>query len=268
MAGEVIIRHAGPSGRSWLARVQYWIYSSWFLMMVKYRKTLLGPLWLMVGPAVLVFALGQLYATINSVNLAYFVPFLTVGIIVWSLMIALIDGGTNVFFHNRDKIIHSGTPLLDVIMTNIFTAMLKLIHHLVILVVVYIIYRWGLSLYVFVSVLGVLILMYNGIWWAIVMGILGVRFRDVSEIVTAIMGAMFFLTPILWTPDAPGRGGMLGPYLTYNPLYHFLEIIRAPIMGEPIDALSWMVVGTITVVGTVIAWLFHRRFAHLLPTWF
>jgi ABC-2 type transport system permease protein/lipopolysaccharide transport system permease protein len=193
------------------AQWQYWIYASWFKIAVRYRKTILGPLWLIAGPAVMVGMLGFLFATIANIDIRVFTPHLALGIVIWSLISAFVNSGTTVIFHNRPKIIHSAMKLIDIVMVNIFTALLQFLHHVTIIVATYLIFPWDITPYAFVSLIGLILLIINGVWYAIVFGILGVRFRDISEVVSTIMGAMFFVTPILWMAGSDGRGGILGP---------------------------------------------------------
>ena len=39
------------------------------------------------------------------------------------------------------------------------------------------------------------------------------------------------------------------PYVELNPVMHFVEIVRQPLLGQPIVWRHWAVVGVITVVG-------------------
>ena len=149
------------------ARWQYWLYASWFNIALRYRKTTLGPLWLLAGPAILVGALGYLYATIGGVSVDVFVPHLAVGIIVWSLIGAFMNSGTTVVYHNRPKMLHSAVKLLDVVMINICVAILQFFHHIVIFFVVYFIFRWELTPAVFISFIGLFLLVINGVWYSI-----------------------------------------------------------------------------------------------------
>ena len=118
------------------------------------------------------------------------------------------------------------------------------------------------------SLIGLGLLVINGIWYSVVFGILGLRFRDISEIIIAVMGALFFLTPILWMPESAGRGGILGPYLTFNPFYHYMEIVRAPLLGNPIEPFTWFVVLSLTAIGIVMALVFNKLFSKNIATWF
>jgi len=164
--------------------------------------------------------------------------------------------------------LHSAVKLIDVVMINICVAILQFFHHIVVLFVVYLIFRWEITPKAFISLIGLGLLIINGVWYSIVFGILGVRFRDISEIILAMMGALFFLTPILWMPESAGRGGILGPYLTFNPFYHYMELIRAPLLGNPIEIFSWIVVLSITVIGIITAFAFNKMFSKQLATWF
>lgn len=250
------------------ARWQYWLYASWFQIALRYRKTTLGPLWLLAGPTILIGALGYLYATIGGVEISVFVPHLAVGIIVWSLMVSFMNSGTTVIYHNRSKMLHSAVKLIDVIMISICVALLQFLHHIVVLLGVYLIFRWEITPSIFISIIGLAILVINGMWYSVVFGILGLRFRDISEIIIAVMGALFFLTPILWMPESAGRGGILGPYLTFNPFYHYMEIVRAPLLGNPIEPFTWIVVLSLTAIGIVIALVFNKVFSKHIATWF
>ena len=71
------------------------------------------------------------------------------------------------------------------------------------------------------------------------------------------MQLFFTMTPIIWTTDlltggAPGSAEAIVEFLAkLNPFYHFIEIFRAPLVGQAQSWTHWAVVGVITVVGLV-----------------
>ena len=117
------------------------------------------------------------------------------------------------------------------------------------------------------SLAGLAIIILNGIWVTRLFGILGARYRDLSEVFQAVMRIAFLATPIIWIPGAGMRGGVMGAFLIFNPFYHFIEIVRAPLLGTPIAAMSWGIVAAITSIGFGLSWLVSRRFAPLVPLW-
>ena len=107
----------------------------------------------------------------------------------------------------------------------------------------------------------------NAYFYSFVFGIIGVRYRDLSEVFTALSRIFLLATPIIWMPDFGGRGEIIGAYLDYNPFYHFLEIFRAPLLGNQIEALSWYVVGAITAIGFIVSFLFYRKYKDTIAIW-
>jgi ABC-type polysaccharide/polyol phosphate export permease len=127
------------------------------------------------------------------------------------------------------------------------------LHQVVIIVAVFVIFQLAVGFYGLVSLIGLALLIGNGIWLTFVFRIVGARYRDLSEVVQAVMRIAFLATPIIWMPAQEGRGDVLGAFLTCNPFYHFLELIRAPLLGNPIAPLSWLVVLFTTVAGFFLA---------------
>jgi len=210
--------------------------------------------------------LGLLYATISNIPIEVFVPHLALGLIVWSLITSLINAGTKIILGNKPKLL-LGVSLNDILMVHIFTSFLKFMHVLLISIGVWFLYKWQVTPYALLSIIGIFLILLNGYWFSIVFGILSTRFQDIPELMTALLGAMFFLTPIIWMPGYSGRLDILGPYLTFNPLYHFMELVRAPILGNVINPISPIVVICITIFGFLLAALFYRRFSDHLVIW-
>ena len=244
-----------------------WLYSAYFNFLIRYRKTLLGPAWLLVGPTLFIVTLGLLFAQIGGTDPAIFVPHLTIGFIVWTLITGFVTHSTTVFQRNRPQILQGGMTLTDIVMVDAFSTILHFLHQVILIIAVFVIFGIGVSFYALLSLAGLALLIANGIWLTLFFGIVGARYRDLSEVVQAIMRIAFLATPIIWMPGGVGRGGIMGAFLTFNPFYHFLELVRAPLLGNPISPLSWLVVLSITAAGFASAHFFYQRFSRQVPLW-
>lgn len=233
---------------------------------LKYRKTALGPLWVMVSPAMFVGFLGFMYSKVNTVSLDVFVPHLAIGYITWLFISTLVNQGATLFVSRRQELLQGRIVVTDIVFSSIFLSLLQYAQQALIIVAVLIFYQTAFGIYSLVSLVGVFILFLNGLWVTIFFGILGARYRDLAEVVTAVMRLAFFITPIIWIPK-DGQGGVLGAFLIFNPFYHYLELVRAPLLGQPIMMISWIVVGTITSVGFILSTLLYKRTARFLPIW-
>ena len=81
----------------------------------------------------------------------------------------------------------------------------------------------------------------------------------------------FYVTPIVWmTNTLKDQGGAVAGrarIAEINPLYHYLEIVRAPMINQPVDAYHWGIVAICTVVGLLITLLAMRQMRFRVPYW-
>jgi ABC-2 type transport system permease protein/lipopolysaccharide transport system permease protein len=100
---------------------------------------------------------------------------------------------------------------------------------------------------------------------ALLLGMVGARFRDVGPIVASMIQIVFFLTPIFW--DARTLHGHVVWLLQANPFFAMIEIVREPLMGNPVLLSSWELSGATLVVGWIVAFAFFARFRSRVPFW-
>ena len=111
----------------------------------------------------------------------------------------------------------------------------------------------------------------NVVWASFVIGIFSTRFRDIAPIMQSLTLLLFVLTPIFWTTkslhDQGGQMSERAKLAELNPLFHYLEIVRGPLIGEPVARYHWYIVIAITVVGWVLALLAMKKFRSRVPYW-
>lgn len=102
-------------------------------------------------------------------------------------------------------------------------------------------------------------------------GIIATRFRDVAPLLEALTQLLFYVTPIVWmTNTLKDQGGAVAGrarIAEINPLYHYMEIVRAPMIGEPVAAYHWWIVIGCTVLGLLIAGLVMRKWRFRVSYW-
>ena len=98
-------------------------------------------------------------------------------------------------------------------------------------------------------------------WMSLAVGVLSTRYRDIPQLVTNFIQVMFFLTPIFWSPlTLPNRPA----FVTLNPFYHLIEIVRAPLLGDVVSSASWALCIGMAAAGLgFTAWLYRRAHARI-----
>jgi lipopolysaccharide transport system permease protein len=104
----------------------------------------------------------------------------------------------------------------------------------------------------------------NALWVGVLLGTLCARFRDIPQIVQSLMRVAFFLTPVIWMPDQLGARAYLA---LFNPFTYFVELIRAPLIGQVPSALTWGLALAVTLSGWTLAGVAFVRFRGRVPYW-
>ena len=76
----------------------------WLDIKLKYRGSVLGPFWLTLSTAVMVAAMGGIYATLFRMNLHEYLPFLTLSLVLWGFVGAVVNEGCNSFVQQETMI--------------------------------------------------------------------------------------------------------------------------------------------------------------------
>jgi len=250
--------------REGLAAVHIWGMLGWQEIRLRYRRSTLGPLWLTAGMGVLVLGMGPLYGKLLGQNLTVYLPFLTVGLISWTMIAALMNDSCNAFTHAESMIKQVKLPLSLHALRVVWKNLIMFAHNFLVLVVVlaFVPQNWGWN--VVLLPLSLFLLAFNAWWVGIFLGMAGARFRDITPIVGSVVQILFFVTPVLWPIEQLGRHSWAG---LINPFYHFVEIVRAPLLGREIASLSWLVVIVVTVGGWLLTFLIFSRVRTRIAYW-
>jgi ABC-2 type transport system permease protein len=249
-----------------------WGYLGWQDIKQRYRRSVLGPLWISISMGVLATGLGVLYAALFSIPIETFLPYVATGLLIWNFISGCILEGSEVFIANEGLIKFLPAPLSLHVYRLVWRQTLFFLHNLVIWLVLILIFPQPISWTLLLAVPAFLLLMINGGWIAIVSGVIATRFRDIPPIMASVVQLTFYLTPIVWqydklrlspNPQVAERARLA----ELNPVMHFLEILREPMLGTQVVWLHWYVVGVITVLGWALALLVMRNYRSRVAYW-
>lgn len=247
----------------------FWLYYAWVDTLLRYRSMLLGPLWPTLSTAIFILLIGFLFGHVLDVPRSEFMKHLSVGYVLWVFILESVVQACTIFRENRPFILNGRIRYTDFILKHVTRVTIHFLHNLPVPVAIFIIFGLDVSFEGAVtSALAVIVFALNAIWVGAAVAIIGARWADLSEMLQSAMRFFFLASPIIWMVDeASGRGGVLGIFLYLNPFFHFLEVIRGPLMGHAVNDVSWLVVGSVTVVGLMIGAFIYRRFVRYVPLW-
>lgn len=275
--------------RQGLAQRELWAHLGWQDIKQRYRRSVLGPLWITISMGVTAIGLGILYSVLFNQKLPVFLPYVTTGFIVWNFINGCITEGMSTFVANEGLIKHLPAPLTVYALRTVWRQTLMFLHNMIVYVIMVAIYftyldqRYqmvtpggqvhpGIGLWSLSAIPAFVLLALNGLSLTLLVGIISTRYRDIPQVINSVIQLAFYLTPIVWSPDtlfgsASDNRGWAKVVFQFNPLYHFVQVLRAPLIGQHVDWWSWATVGGITVLGWALALIAMRNYRSRVSYW-
>lgn len=231
----------------------------------RYRRSALGPFWITLSMVISIVAIGLVYGNLFGVELKGYLPYLTVGFILWSFISTVVVESCGVITGAESIIKQIRLPFGVFILRMVWRNLLILAHHSVVLVIVLVIFDAWVDVNILLLVLAMGINIIAGIFLSYILGAVCCRYRDVAQIINSVMQVVFYVTPVIWKADILKNNKWI---LDFNPFYYFLEIIRYSLIGG--DQFSWLPwMGSIgwTVGLYILATVTFKRCENKLALW-
>jgi lipopolysaccharide transport system permease protein len=209
-------------------------------------------------------AMGVLYARLLGQSPDSYLPYLAVGVVLWTFMSTSANELCLAFIGAENLVKQVKLPLTVHVTRVVWRNLLILFHNAVILVPIAIFYGRSGPLALVSAVFGVALLAISAICMGLILGTLCARFRDIPPIVQNLIQIVFFLSPILWRPEVLGDRIWVAHV---NPIFHFIEIVRAPLTADTIPATSWAVAGMVFLMLATASFLLLIKFRARVAYW-
>lgn len=248
-----------------MAAWRFWTMLAWTDIKQRYQRSTLGPLWMSISMSLMVGVLAVIYGSIFKMPLSDYVLYLAAGMITWLFVSNSVLEGTTAFIISEGIIKQSAIPLSIYVYRVIWRSLIVMLHNAAVLLVIFPILRPISALNPLAMLGGLLLVMANLFVVVLILATLCTRFRDLPPIVTSLMQVTFYVTPILYEPSQLPE--QLRLIAHYNPLYHVIDLVRRPLIGELPEPTSYFVaLGTLIVAGAF-AFLFFTRFRERVAYW-
>jgi ABC-type polysaccharide/polyol phosphate export permease len=244
-----------------------WGRLGWLEVKRRYRRTVIGPFWSSISLAVYVVAVGILGSGLWNQSTHEYLPFLVSGMLIWIFIFTIVTESCGLFIHGSDlfgKFSFNYSLLAYALVWRSFTTFLH--NFIVYLIVVLSLAPQLLTTNFLMVIPGIALLLLGGVPIALLCGMLCLRFRDMSQLISNIMQIILFITPIFWPPSSL-RGTSRLVFVEFNPLYQIIDLMRRPLLGNVPTLISYLTVLGMVIVAWLVAYLVFRRFRNRLAYW-
>ena len=206
----------------------------------RYKRSALGVLWTLLNPLISMAVLTIAFSTVFRTSAAYPVYLLS-GLVCWNFF-------SQTTLYSMNSLLWGGGLIKRVYVPCTIFGVAAVANGLV---------NLAFSMLPLVIIMAILGQPFHATWWfvpvavvllaafclgvTLLMSTLAVFFADVVDMFGLILQSWFFLTPIMYPLDVlPARYQRL---MVLNPMYHLVELFRAPIITGELPALTHLLWG-------------------------
>jgi len=247
-----------------VASWRLWTLLGWLEVRQRYARSRVGPFWLTISMGVVIGSIGVVYGTLFGQKMSEYLPFLATSLVMWSAFSATVQEGSVAYINSGTYIRQAATPKLIYILQVAWRNLIVLAHNFAIVVLLMAIFGVKDWTTLPMMIPGIVLFMLNAVWIAMIAGLLSARFRDLPQIISALMQVAFYVTPIIYRPSSLSRFSFI---VEWNPLAYLMDVVRDPLMGQVSSLLTWGVTIGMALLGWPIALALTGRFLKRIPYW-
>ena len=147
----------------------------------------------------------------------------------------------------------------------IYKNTIMLAHNLIIIVVLIVAFNVPINWYLLQIVPAFALTWIGMVWLGYIIAMICVRYRDIIQVITTWLAVAIYITPVMWKPDfLPRRYHLI---IELNPLAQYLEILRNPLLGQPVNSYAWYSTTIFALGGCLIAVAVIGRYQRRIIFW-
>jgi len=220
----------------------------------RYRSSVLGWAWSLVQPLATLVVFAAVFSIVfriqappmgNGENASY-AAFLFTGLVTWNLFSGLLTLSMTQLKSNGELLKKVQFPAWAPILGASIVQLLQVALELIVLIAMFLFllnvgWTWILAIPILIG----LALFAQGI--GLMLSILNARYGDVQQIVTVVLGALYFMTPILYPMSLlDGQNEILGWIIRINPVSWYVEAmhdVMYSLTSPPLLELGALLIG-------------------------
>lgn len=187
----------------------------------KYKGSFLGIMWSFINPLLSVIIYAIVFHYIMRFNIENYLIYLISGIIPWTFFTSAVNSGMNSILFNSDIIKKVYFPRIILPISGVTSCLVNFLISCVVILLFALFSEVGIGISLIFLPVIVLIQYIFALGIAFILSAIEIYVRDIEHIINFFIGMLFYITPILYTPDyVPEKFTIL---LKINPLSYIIE---------------------------------------------
>lgn len=225
-------------------------------MLASSKQSLLGIAWIWVSPLIGIASwlfLKQVGVLMPGKSDVPYPLFVLLGTTIWGMFIAVFTSAASSLTANGNLILHASFSHQVLVAQQVAQASLSVAANLILLAAAFVFFgicpQWT-ALFFPLSLVPLLLL---GVGIGMIVSVLSILVRDMTKIITTLLGVLMFFTPVIYAPEAGNE--LLREFIWLNPLTYLVGGARdLMISGTIRDAQGYAVAVSFAVAVFLLSW--------------
>jgi lipopolysaccharide transport system permease protein len=208
----------------------FWLHLVRMDLRTRYRRSILGLGWSLLHPLAMMAILCLAFHEVMHMPIREYAPYLLAGLAIWNYLLNSALSGCHCFFQGESYIRQYPAPFA---IYPLRTALGGTVHFLIALCITACLglcCRGFTNLISLVSLLPTVVMLFIMAWSiSVLAGFANVHFQDTQHLTDVGFQMLFYLTPVIYSPERLGNPTIL-EFMKFNPMAYVLQLVRAPIV--------------------------------------
>jgi lipopolysaccharide transport system permease protein len=245
----------------WLYRELFW-FMAWRDIKVKYKQTLLGFIWVILQPLVLMLIFSTLWIKVMKVGTVEmpYPLFAYSGLIFWGLLSSGISSAGESMLANSNIIKKVYFPRIIIPASAIIVALFDFLMTLIVFALLIFYYNLHINILKFTGLLflSILITSVASFGIGLIIASATIKYRDFRYVMPFFLQAFFFISPVVY-PLSLYNSEPIRLVLSLNPLAGAINLSRSALSNTAVDWEPTIYCGLVTIFLLITGLTLFRR---------
>ena len=226
---------------------------------VKYRKSVLGVLWTILNPLLMMVILSVVFSNLMRFDVENYSLYILGGQILFTFYNEATSGAMTSILGNASLIKKVYIPKYLFVVSRIASSSINIMSSFCAMIIVMLCTRTELHFTMFLSVIPIFYLIVFSLGVGLILAALTVKFRDVMHLYSVFLTGLMYLTPIIYPMS------MLPNWVRFivnlNPLTWMVEMFRDVMIYNTIPSCTEFIVSLVVSFATLLLglWIFYKQ---------
>tara|TARA_B110000503_G_scaffold122825_1_gene187808 strand:+ start:246 stop:1040 length:795 start_codon:yes stop_codon:yes gene_type:complete len=235
-----------------------WLYLAYTTIVYEYKRTILGPIWILLNLIIFVFAVGYVYSGIFDIKYFEYLSYMTSGMIGWLWAGSILTNSGLIYQSHLGLISSSPVNKSYLIWSQAFYNFIIFLHQIPLLFCFYLAGKIELSFNLLFLIPTLILVFLLNVGVGAALSVIINRYRDIQKILTSFVVVIMVTTPIFWQPGM--ITGVRKLVYLLNPFYYIVEAVRQPMLGQ-FDLKIFLILLTLSMSSLIVGTYFHVKYS-------